>query len=1322
MGTTYNYIQNAGSSVDWNGELDLTDNQGHIVQQRFNWTLPGGALTGLYPADPLSTIADDVQIGSAGGSSSYQVTISQSDHYGKSARAQNLSIAAGSSLTLLGGDQGAYSNFVITSLTVNGNIHNAGQITINTDAYHGSGILLQTATTLDGGGKVSLNDINFYSNSGFFNNSDANVTLTNVNNEINGRGEIETASAAPFGSGTGVLTFINHGIVNANAGDVSGGPGNLTISTGSASIATINDGVFEATGPGTLVLKSLRLDNRGGQIYAADKAKVSVYGSRIIGGSLNTTGTGKIILQDGASILDGSLPSGVITNAGTLVLTDGHGAVLKSGLHNTGSIEIHADGAYSGTDSLTIDGDTSIDGGGAIHLSTSNFYSDSQINSTAGQNVTLTNVDNSIDGGGSINTGSNGSLNIVNQVAGKINANTVGVELVLHPTSITNAGLMEATTGVMRLQGVNLDQTSTGVLAAYGAGSQLYVSNYTTIRGGSIDGSGGGVVVVSGANRSPGAGGTIDGRAVPDGGLGAVTIKSGGILSENSLYGLTMLGSVVNGGKVQLNGSVLSVGAGGLTLSGGGQIVLQLPAPDSAGISGLSTDISTAATLHNVDNIISGRGVIGHYQDTYVKFDNQAGGVINANDASGEMRIDTTTVLNAGLIESTTGQLSIANSTIDNRSGGRLFAGDGGFVQLSSATVLGGSLQGAGTGYYSLVRGSNSLSVIAATNIDSTVKVGLNNNLQITGDISCTGTLVVDTGDNYDARLKVAGNWTGSATISLGKTDNNRFRNYLDISGVFSAANSTISGAGNIVGSGGATTSFTNSGIVDALYADAALNIATGATVTNNGVLKAEAGATLKVSDAVVGSGSAVLTGGGTVDFSNSFQQSTVFQGLNAGKLSVSQAYTGLINGLNKGDLIDLKFLKYNASFTINWTPGSLAILSGSAVVATLKIAGNFTASNFALQNDGAGATLVSVLTAPAQDQPVHANATNGIVHANNIALSGSVKGALNFIDGLQYIASYRDLINVFGANEQAGLAHYNSSGLAESRLTTFDGLDYIASNADLVNAFKNGGSLQAIEDAGAAHYIQNGVNEGRTTTFNALDYTASYADLRSVFGTNGDAAALHYIQGGSSEGRTTSFNGLDYIASYADLRSAFGTNEQAGAAHYIQSGAAEGRTTTFNGLDYIASYGDLSAAFGSDGDAGAKHYISSGSSEGRATTFDGLEYIASYADLRNAFGVNEQAGASHYIQSGGKEGRTTTFDALAYTATYTDLMSAFGTNRDAAATHYIQSGASEGRTSTFDVSGYIAGHSDLAGKFANNDDFLTAYITTYTTTGHLMT
>ena len=167
--------------------------------------------------------------------------------------------------------------------------------------------------------------------------------------------------------------------------------------------------------------------------------------------------------------------------------------------------------------------------------------------------------------------------------------------------------------------------------------------------------------------------------------------------------------------------------------------------------------------------------------------------------------------------------------------------------------------------------------------------------------------------------------------------------------------------------------------------------------------------------------------------------------------------------------------------------------------------------------------------------------------------------------------------------------------GSVGSEILAFNGLEYIASYTDLMAAF---GPNKA---AGEFHYVNYGRFEGRTVTFDALEYIASYGDLRRAFGANEDAGATHYIVSGRFEGRVTTFDGLQYVASHSDLIGAFGANRDAGSLHYINHGAAEGRDSdSFSAYHYLHNYPDLMAAFGNNVEAATQHYISNGFREGR--------------------------------------------------------------------------------------------------------------------------
>ncbi|HQR52963.1 MAG TPA: hypothetical protein PLZ79_06810, partial [Burkholderiales bacterium] len=109
--------------------------------------------------------------------------------------------------------------------------------------------------------------------------------------------------------------------------------------------------------------------------------------------------------------------------------------------------------------------------------------------------------------------------------------------------------------------------------------------------------------------------------------------------------------------------------------------------------------------------------------------------------------------------------------------------------------------------------------------------------------------------------------------------------------------------------------------------------------------------------------------------------------------------------------------------------------------------------------------------------QLVVASAQEGVDRLTSVealVFSDRVLPALAVDSAREYIASYPDLMNAFGANGAAGLNHFAASGYAEGRRVTFDGLEYIASYGDLINW------LGADPDGGATHYIQHGFSEGR--------------------------------------------------------------------------------------------------------------------------------------------------------------------------------------------------------------------------------------------------
>ncbi len=122
------------------------------------------------------------------------------------------------------------------------------------------------------------------------------------------------------------------------------------------------------------------------------------------------------------------------------------------------------------------------------------------------------------------------------------------------------------------------------------------------------------------------------------------------------------------------------------------------------------------------------------------------------------------------------------------------------------------------------------------------------------------------------------------------------------------------------------------------------------------------------IADKVVGSGSITLNDGGDIKFLKEVSQniSIVSSGNTKEDIAFSFAYTGAIQGLGKGDTIDLLYAAAS--------PGRTATYAGNAFNGTLKISnpdgslftnilltGDYRNTGFALSADGSGGTLITL-------------------------------------------------------------------------------------------------------------------------------------------------------------------------------------------------------------------------------------------------------------------------------------------------------------------------------------------------------------------------
>jgi hypothetical protein len=386
---------------------------------------------------------------------------------------------------------------------------------------------------------------------------------------------------------------------------------------------------------------------------------------------------------------------------------------------------------------------------------------------------------------------------------------------------------------------------------------------------------------------------------------------------------------------------------------------------------------SATATLTNVDNTIDGGGQLGAGQMTFV---NQADGIVRATTATSlVLNTGAQTVINAGLLEATTGTLVIQNTTVDNSGGGDIQA-NGGNVNLQTAHIIGGTLGTSGGGAFQVVdRGSLLDGTTSAVHNDGTVNILNNQYLTIAGDIDNGAGINLQSAGN-DTRLVIdnaGATLSGGGTVSLSNNPANSIIGN-SATATLTNANNTISGGGQL---GGGSMKFVNqaNGTVEANLGTA-LTINTGTrTVDNRGLFDADAGSTLNiasnlkntgtlvadgtifVSGIVTGGGGALINDGGTLRFGAASSAAVDFaEATGLLLLDNSQSFTGTIAGLNPsvdGDFIDLEDINFagsSKSYVGNATSGVLTVTDG-VHTANLNMIGNFTVASFALVNDGTG-------------------------------------------------------------------------------------------------------------------------------------------------------------------------------------------------------------------------------------------------------------------------------------------------------------------------------------------------------------------------------
>ena len=681
-------------------------------------------------------------------------------------------VAAASTLVLDGGvlQGGTVSNAAKGSINVTTNggalksiaVVNAGVLSVIGNGALFTNNLPNSVATLHVGGVVTLSGggtVSLFDGSGFglpvtevITGTVAGDTLDNVDNTISGYGQL----------GNGLMTLKNEvkGTINATGGI-------LTVDTGKNSI--LNKHLIEATS-GVLDLRS-NVTNAAATISAAGGI-VKLDGMIVSGGALGSSAGGAIQVI-GTATLDGTTTAVTLATGTQLAVANPNTLVIKGSLINQGNVSIAGSGALfvnnlpNSAATLRVGGVVKLSGGGNVSLFDQSGFGlavTQVITGTVGGD-TLDNIDNTISGFAELG---DGLMTLKNETKGTIEATGGTLTIDTGKNSIVNIGLLEGVSGALQVQSA---VTSSGTITT-GSGGSVEL-NAAVANTGVVSAAGGGTITlraalsgvtsitnVAAASTLVLDGGVLNGGTVSNAATGSIKVTTnGGALQTIAVENAGVLSVIGNGAGFvnNLPNSVATLHVGGVvTLSGGGTVSMF----DGSGFGESPTQVITGTvagdTLDNVDNTISGFGLLGNGLMT---LKNEAKGTINAT--GGILTVDTgsNSILNKHLIEATSGVLDL-RSNVTNAGG--TIAGTGATVELDGMTVSGGTLSNSAGGVFQAI-GTATLdgTATAVTLTPGTqLVIGNGNTLILKGSVT-------DQGSITDAGTMINNNaLSGSITIS----------------------------------------------------------------------------------------------------------------------------------------------------------------------------------------------------------------------------------------------------------------------------------------------------------------------------------------------------------------------------------------------------------------------------------------------------------------------------------------------------------------------------------------------------------------------------
>jgi Ca2+-binding RTX toxin-like protein len=283
------------------------------------------------------------------------------------------------------------------------------------------------------------------------------------------------------------------------------------------------------------------------------------------------------------------------------------------------------------------------------------------------------------------------------------------------------------------------------------------------------------------------------------------------------------------------------------------------------------------------------------------------------------------------------------------------------------------------------------------------------------GKIVNAGTIEISsTGSATDLEILYSGaTLTGGGHVTLSDSDQNViFGGTVDT--MLTNIDNTISGAGQI---GAGQMTLVNDGTIIADGSNA-LVIDTGSNIiSNSGTLEATGsggmiiesgldnsgnlwanGGNIDINGNVTGSGMALISGTGILEFGADSSENVTFADDATGtlKLDDSRDFTGTIAGFDAGNTIDVGDIAFGSGMVVNYTAndagtgGTLVVSDGTQNV-QLSIVGNYTAAGLAANQTGSG-TIIAY-SAPAVNHILTGGLANDILTgggANDILTGGA--------------------------------------------------------------------------------------------------------------------------------------------------------------------------------------------------------------------------------------------------------------------------------------------------------------------------------------------